>query len=99
MPSSIRSSTLEHRTPRLKLRVAKKPLFIRIAPGVSLGYRRNRTAGTWVARIADGQGGNWTRAIGTADDFDDIAGMNFWQAQEAARALGRGTGRVMPQSR
>jgi len=47
MPSSIRSSTLEHRTPRLKLRIAKKPLFIRIAPGVSLGYRRNRTAGTW----------------------------------------------------
>src|SRR3954471_14547943 len=90
MPSSIRSSTLEHRTPRLKLRVAKKPLFIRIAPGVSLGYRRNRTAGTWVARIADGKGGNWTRAIGTADDFDDIAGINFWQAQEAARALGRG---------
>lgn len=89
MPSSIRSATLEHRTPRLKLPIAKKPLFIRIAPGVSLGYRRNQTAGTWVARIADGKGGNWTRAIGAADDFDDIAGINFWQAQEAARALGR----------
>src|SRR5262249_23275675 len=41
---------------------------------------------------ADGEGGNWTKAIGTADDFDDADGSNildFWQAQDRARAIGR----------
>jgi integrase len=72
--------------------MAKKPAFVKIAPGVGLGYRRNKTAGTWVARVSDGKGGNWTKAIGNADDFDDADGSNvldFWQAQEKTRMLGR----------
>ena len=93
MARSTRSSTLETRSARLKLPVAKKPVFVKIAPGVGLGYRRNRTAGTWVARVADGIGGNWTKAIGSADDFDDADGtaiLDYWQAQEKARTIGRG---------
>jgi integrase len=92
MARSTRSSTLETRTARLKLSIAKKPVFVKIGPGVGLGYRRNRTAGTWVARVADGQRGNWTKAIGHADDFDEADGsdvLDFWQAQEKARTLGR----------
>ena len=54
MARSTRSSTLETRTSRLKLSISKKPVFVKIAPGVGLGYRRNQTAGTWVARVADG---------------------------------------------
>jgi len=84
---------LETRTARLKLPILKKPYFVKIAPGVGLGYRRNRTAGTWVARAADGRGGNWTQAIAAADDFEDATGtdvLNFWQAQERARAVARG---------
>jgi integrase len=90
---SVRSVKLETRTARLRLPVLKKPYFVRIAPGVGLGYRRNRTAGTWVTRAADGLGGNWTQAFATADDFEDANGtdvLNFWQAQERARALARG---------
>ena len=71
MPRSIRSSDLETRSARLKLPVAKEPLFVRIGRGIGLGYRRNQTAGTWVARIADGKGGSWTKAIAIADDFDE----------------------------
>jgi integrase len=44
-------------------------------------------------RVADGKGGNWLRAIGRADDFDDPDGgeiLDFWQAQEKARTLARG---------
>jgi integrase len=44
-------------------------------------------------RVADGKRGNWIRAIGTADDFDDADGANvldFWQAQDKARSLARG---------
>jgi integrase len=57
-----------------------------------LGYRRNATAGTWVVRAADGKGGNWTKAIGAADDFDEADGkavLDFWQAQDCARAFAR----------
>jgi integrase len=92
MARSTRSAQLETRSARLKLPVAKKPVFVRIGPKIGLGYRRNQTAGTWVARVADGSGGNWTKAIGAADDFEDGDGnrvLDFWQAQEKARALGR----------
>ena len=55
MARSIRNTSLETRTARLKLAVARKPIFVRIAPGLSLGYRRNHIAGTWVLRLADGK--------------------------------------------
>jgi len=45
-PTGFESSTLETRSARLKLPIAKKPLFVKIGHGVGLGYRRNRTAGT-----------------------------------------------------
>jgi hypothetical protein len=43
-------------------------------------------------RVADGQGGNWTKAIGAADDFEDADNrttFDFWQAQERARSMAR----------
>jgi hypothetical protein len=89
---STRFAKLETRTVRLRLPVAKKPVFVKVGPRIGLGYRRNQTAGTWVARVADGKGGNWTKAIGNADDHEQADGngvLNFWQAQEKARALGR----------
>lgn len=93
MAQHKRFSKLETRSARLKLPIAKKPVFAKIGPGLGLGYRRNQTAGTWVARIANGKGGNWTKAIGVADDFDEADGagiFDFWQAQDRTRALGRG---------
>ena len=89
MPRRIRASNLETRTSRLGLPTAKKPIFVRVSPGVGLGYRRNRTAGTWVVRVADGEGGNWTEAIGVADDYDEANGettLDYWQAQDKAKA-------------
>ena len=92
MARSVRRAGLETKTARLKLLVARKPMFIRIGPGLSLGYRRNQVAGTWVLRVADGKGGATTRAIGTADDFTDADGasvLNDWQAQEKAQSVAR----------
>ena len=92
MPRKARAVKLETRAARLKLPVAKKPIFTKIGLGVGVGYRRNTTAGTWVVRAADGKGGNWTKAIGTADDFDEADGkvvLDFWQAQDRARAIAR----------
>ncbi len=93
MPRNIRFFDLETRSTRLKLPVAKKPIFVRVGPGVGLGYRRNRTAGSWVGRFADGKGANRTEVIGLADDYENANGnriLDFWQAQERVRALARG---------
>jgi len=79
--------TLAAAKDRLTLPVAKKPVFFKLQPGLALGYRRNQTAGTWVVRKSDGEGGHWTKAIGYADDFAVADGENiltFWQAQQAA---------------
>jgi integrase len=92
MPRKIRNSLLENRTQRLRLPVAKKPVFVRIGPGISLGYRRNQTVGTWVLRIADGRGGARTVAIGFADDHDKSDGekfLDYWQAQDRAKTAAR----------
>ena len=79
---------LENRTGRLKLPIVKKPVFVRIGSGISLGYRRNQTAGTWVLKVSDGKGGARTLAIGVADDFGEADGSRFltyWQAQDLAK--------------
>jgi integrase len=93
MARNTRAPKLETRTSRLRLPVAKKPVFARIAPGISLGYRRNETAGTWVLRVADGKGGSWTKRIGLADDFGESNGqsmLTFWEAQQLAKASAGG---------
>jgi hypothetical protein len=92
MPQKLKAPSLETRNARLKLPIIAKPRFVKVAPGASLGYRRNRAAGAWVLRQADGKRGNHLKNIGLADDFDSADGttiMDFWQAQERARELAR----------
>lgn len=85
-----RASTLSVKKKRLELPVAKKPRFESLGDGLSLGYRRNKSAGTWVARKADGRGGSSQRVIGFADDYQDADGetvFSWAQAQAKAFAL------------
>jgi hypothetical protein len=42
--------------PRLKLPVQQRPHYHEIRKGLALGYRRNKGAGTWLVRVADGKG-------------------------------------------
>jgi integrase len=90
-----RAARLETRTARLKLKVRKKPHdFTAIAPGIALGYRRCISAGRWIVKVADGHGGHWTKVVAIADDHEDADGehvLTFWQAQDKARVLARGT--------
>jgi integrase len=93
MAPRLRSPTLETRTARLKLKVRRRPYFVPVAPGISLGYRRNLGPGSWLVRCADGKGGAWTKGFSTADDFEDASGeqvLDFWGAQVRARELVRG---------
>jgi integrase len=87
-----RAPTLEHRTNRLKLPVRKKPYYVAVSPGISLGYRRNQVAGVWIVRAADGAGGSWIKRFAVADDHEEANGttvLNFWQAQDQARHIAR----------
>jgi integrase len=92
MPRHTRATSLETRTARLKLTSRKKPYFTSIALGVALGYRRLRDAGTWTVRANNGSGSRWTKVFAIADDNEDANGdtvLNFWQAQDRARAIAR----------
>jgi integrase len=91
MAPRVRSSKLENRSTRLRLPRRKKPHYVTIMRGVQLGYRRNKTAGTWVVRdTRDGE--DWTDRLGTADDYDEADGKNvltYLQAQDLARERAR----------
>jgi integrase len=96
MPRRLRPVPIESRTSRLALS-RRRALYglVRLAPGIHLGYRRTTSAGTWVLRKADGEGGEWQARIGIADDIEDADGehvLTFWQAGDKARAMARGTG-------
>jgi hypothetical protein len=91
MAPRVRSSKLENRSTRLRLPRRKKSYYATIMRGVQLGYRRNKTAGTWGVRDTR-NGADWTERLGTADDHDEADGKNiltFWQAQDLARERAR----------
>ena len=99
MARRLRSPTLESRSARAKLKVRRKPYFVSVAPGISLGYRKNRGPGSWLVRCADGKGGAWTERFSIADDFEDadnVHVLDFWTAQTRAREQVRGKGAAKP---
>jgi integrase len=86
-----RNAKLESATARRKLAVRKKPYYVRLSPGIALGYRRNAGAGTWTVRVADG-GAEWIKKIALADDLEAASPphvLTYWQALDTARALAR----------
>lgn len=95
MARKVRHSTLESRSARLKLAVRRKPYSgPSLARGVSLLYRRNKGNGSWVVKASNGHGAYWTKAIAEADDFDNSDCthiLTFYEAQDQAKQLARGT--------
>jgi integrase len=90
MAQKVRSSKLETRSVRLRLSIRKKPYFVKIARGLSLGYRRTKTAGTWVVRVTR-DNSDWTQALGKADDHEETGSdiLTFDEAQNRARVIAR----------
>lgn len=93
MAPNVRSSQLETRTARAKLKPRRKPYSVRIAPGIRVAYRRNiEDSGTWSVICADGKGGSWLKKLALADDRENADGkliMDYWQACDAAKKLAR----------
>lgn len=96
MPRKVRDYALETRTARARLRVAHKPYYRMIEPGLHLGYRKNPSGpGSWVARRYRGAGAYAVENLRTAnggfvlaDDFSEPDGervLSFGQAQELAK--------------
>jgi integrase len=95
MVRKLRAPKIENRTNRLQLPRRRAPHGLtNIAPGIRLGYRRCKGAGTWVAEMANGRGGEVQFRVAVADDFEDADGTNvlsYWEAIDKARAMARGT--------
>src|SRR5215470_6455582 len=93
MARKVRNSLLESRSARLKLAVRRKPYTgSSLGRGMTLLYRRNRTNGSWVAKVSDGHGNYWTKAFAEADDFDASDGktiLTYFEAQDLAKKLAR----------
>ena len=96
MPRKMRDAALETRTARSRLKVAHKPYFRLIEPGLHLGYRKLASGpGTWVVRRYSGGGAYTVKNLTTADDklviADDYSEpdgnsvLSFGQAQEKAK--------------
>src|SRR5262245_59796197 len=83
----LRFPRFETADARLKFPPRKKPYFTAISRKISLGYRRNEAAGSWVVSHA-----GWEKRIATADDHEKADGrdiLSWWQAVDRARALVR----------
>ena len=92
MPRKIREIKLDSRTARLKLKKRSSPFFVKLGKNLQMGYRRNDTAGTWLARLYNGDGTYKRHPLGMADDIADADGaglLDFWQAQASAQAWAR----------
>ena len=97
MPRKVRDSNLETRSARSRLKVAHKPYFRLIEPGLHLGFRKLASGpGTWVVRRYSGDGKYSVKNLTTADEKlviaddysepDGVTILNFAQAQDMAKA-------------
>ncbi|PSO30124.1 site-specific integrase [Bradyrhizobium sp. MOS002] len=89
-----RKLALETLTARARLAARKQPYFVRVAPHIALGYRRNESGfGTWSVRFADGSASGWLKKFGIADDLepaDNTSVYSYDQALAQSRKLARG---------
>jgi hypothetical protein len=75
---------------RRKLKIRGAPYYERIAPGISLGYRRNEGPGAWNVLVT--KPARWLKKIGVADDLEPASPpliLSYHQACEEARRLAR----------
>jgi integrase len=88
--STVTRATLANPAARQALPQRKRPYYVNIDTGLSLGYRSNAGPGTWSAQIANGKRGASIKALGVADDIAD-RGLSFADAETKARTLRGGT--------
>jgi len=88
MARTVKDANLGTRNARFDLKMAGKPYYRSLDPGLHLGYRKGKRGGKWLARRYDGEGDYEFHKIGIADDVQDADGVSvltFSQAQAEAR--------------
>jgi integrase len=93
MARASRSSKLETRTSRVKLKANHEPYWIGIGLGLYLGYRKGVKGGSWIARYyVDGK--YRKQKLGKSDDYqnaNNIDVLDYFQAQAKARKFANQT--------
>ena len=88
MARRVRDKDLKTKAARQKLAKRGKPYYRAIGKGLHLGYRKGKTARTWLLR-RHVEGSTYAfETLGAADDeadADGITTLDFWQAQDLAR--------------
>lgn len=87
MARSARSSKLENRTQRSKLKEVHRPYWVGVGQGLYLGYRKGIKGGAWIVRYYN-KNKYITKKLSKADDFQDannIDVLDYFQAQAKAR--------------
>jgi len=88
MPRLVRDKRLQTRSARGELKQSKKPYYRSLDPGLSIGYFKGSTGGTWIARRYLGNERYETLRLGIADDKSDADGtsvLSYANAIDAAR--------------
>jgi len=83
MAGRVKTSDLETREARKKLRVRGKPYFKNLGNDVHLGYRKGKRERQWVLRLYLGNKKYKVETIAEADDTEG-EGITYWQAVEKA---------------
>jgi integrase len=88
MPRTAEHSARElgSRSARQRLPIQPRPYFAHVQNGLSLGYRRGKRGGTWIARAHIADAGYRSGPLGNANDIAENVGLSYQQAQDAARA-------------
>lgn len=76
---------LGSRSSRQRLPIQARPYFTHVQDGLSLGYRRGKRGGSWIARAYDTEHGYRYEPLGKSNDLVESVGMSFQQAQDAVR--------------
>lgn len=76
---------LGSRAARQRLPIQARPYFTHIQDGLSLGYRRGKRGGSWIARAYDIEHGYRFEPLGKSNDLVESVGLSFQDAQDAAR--------------
>ena len=85
--------SLRPRLPAVAWKYGRSRVWTTISPGIGLGLpaqRRGRASRS--VRSTDGDGADWIKRIGLADDLEPADGkhvLTYWQAIDVARALAR----------
>lgn len=84
MPRIARSTTLETREARSRLKQRHAPYWRRIHTGLAIGYRKGAHGGVWIIRRSE-NGAYRFETIGAADDHAEANGVDVLSYKQAHR--------------